>query len=75
MKWRYGAGSGLRAQGSGAAMAVMGYTFFFLSFSYDSFFNGDKDFGGELCHLAGSPGGGGDYQGPVILQLERIQYD
>jgi len=23
--------------------------------------------GGELRHLAGSPGGGGGYQGPVIL--------
>jgi len=31
--------------------------------------------GGELRHLAGSPGGGGDYQGPVILWLESIQYD
>ena len=34
-----------------------------------------KGRGGELRHLAGSPGGGGDYQGPVILSSESIQYD
>jgi len=47
MKWRYGAGSGLRAQGSGAAVAVTGlylpfFLSFFLSFSYLSFVNGDE---------------------------------
>jgi len=48
---------------------------FFLSFCLSFIFHpssficqrGRRVAGGELRHLAGSPGGGGDYQGPVIL--------
>jgi len=36
---------------------------------------GKRGSGGELRHLAGSPGGEGGYSGPVLLELEWIQYD
>jgi len=84
-KERNGVGLGLRAWGSGAALAGMGlYHSFFLSFFLSFPVHLSLTF-----HLsAGTKGSGGGaplssrlarrrrgYQGPVILQLESIQYD
>jgi len=55
-EWRYGGGA--EAHGGGN-----GFISFFLSFFLSFIFHlpaGTKGSGGELRHLAGSPGGGGD---------------
>ena len=63
-------GLGLRS-GIGGNGMIPFFLSFFLSFSLSLIFDlseGTKGSGGgELRHLAGSPGGGGDYQGPVRL--------
>jgi len=64
-----------RAQGLGLRSGIGGngvipfFLSFFLSVFLLSFIcqRGRRVAGGELRHLAGSPGGGGGYQGPVIL--------
>jgi len=67
MTERYGGGLGL--VGSGVALAAPGLhysfflSFFLVRFVFLSFFicqRGRRVAGGELRHLAGSPGGGGD---------------
>jgi hypothetical protein len=51
-EWRYGAGAEAHGGGNGVIS-------FFLSFIFH-LSRGTKGSGGELRHLAGSPGGGGD---------------
>jgi len=66
-------GLGLRSGIGGNGIIPFSPAFFlsfFLSFFYLLSFicqRGRRVAGGELRHLAGSPGGRGDYQGPVIL--------
>jgi len=78
MKWRYGAGSGLRSGIGGNGVIPSSLSVFPVSYLSLLCFicqGGQRVTGGELRHLASSPGGGGGYQGAVILELQRIQYD
>jgi len=61
-EWRYGAGA---EADSGAGGGGNGFiSFYLLSYICQ---RGRRVAGGGLHHLAGSPGGGGGYSGPVIL--------
>jgi hypothetical protein len=55
--------SELRCVGRRQQVSIL-ISFYLLSFICQ---RGLRVVGGELRHLAGSPGGGGSYSGPVIL--------
>jgi hypothetical protein len=57
-EWRYGAGAEADSGAGGGGNGLISFLFYFLSFIFH-LSAGIKVAGGELRHLAGSPGGGG----------------